>query len=403
MAIMPVKGRDNVFDIVIWLPATAERARRRVARRVAGKRAAEKMERELLGARDAGEFEGKPQQPGPLTLSAYAAGYLASREHEVSARTMQSYRDALRWWVEPTLGAQAIDSITVTDVRGLYGKLAARGLSRSTTDQVHRVLSMVMRAAFEDERIARNPCRRARPPRRVAADDEAERGIEPEECRRLLRELEGTPLYAPCVLAATTGLRRGELLALRWQDVDLEARELHVRAALEQVNGRVTRQRPKTTRSRRTVPLSPKAVEALKAHRATQSEFKLAHRDFWEKPDPGLVFPAVRVTQSENAGRLWTPSAFTQALRKALARLSERRLAEFVAAGGEVGDFEPLALGAHDFRHTAATTWLREGVRVEVVSRWLGHANSAITMRVYSHVVADERREGVEAVDSLLG
>jgi integrase len=409
MAIMPVKGRENVFDVVIWLPATADSPRRRVARRIEGKRNALNAQRDLLNARGAGEFDDKPAEDekpaedAPLTFSAYAARYLDSREHEVSARTMQGYRDVLRWWVEPAIGEQQVDFITVTDVRRLYGELQRRGLATGTTDQVARVLSMVMRAAVEDELISRNPCRRARPPRADGTGEEAERGIEPEECRRLLRELEGTTVYAPCALAALTGLRRGELLALKWVDVDLAARELHVKAAIEQVRGAVTRQRPKTPRSRRTVPLSAKAIEIMRSHRAAQARFKLAHRAFWQNPDPGYVFPATRASQSRSAGRMWVPSAFTQALRKALARVSERRLAEFVAAGGEVGGFEPVSVGLHDFRHTAATAWLGSGgVRLEVVSRWLGHANSAITSRVYSHVVADEMREGVEATDSLV-
>jgi integrase len=108
------------------------------------------------------------------------------------------------------------------------------------------------------------------------------------------------------------------------------------------------------------------------------------------------------VTQSRDGGRLWTPDAFTQAFRKAQIRSKERRLGEFVAAGGTVEDFDPHIVGFHDFRHTAATTWLRSGVRVEVVSRWLGHANSVITLQTYSHVVAEEHHGGVEAVDTLV-
>lgn len=395
MAVTPVKGREGFFDVVIWTRATEDSPRRRVTRRVEGQRAAEKVERDLLHDRD----HGKPLEK-PLTLGEYATAYLDSRQHEVTAKTLQTYRDTVKWYIAPAIGKRSLSAVSVTTVRKLYGDLGARGLSASTVDGVHRVLSMIMRAAFEDDLIRRNPCRRAKPKKDAGGGDEAERGLEPEDCKQLLAGLEGTAVYAPAALAALTGLRRGEVLALKWEDVDLDARDLRVTHALEQTRAAVTRQQPKTQRSRRVVPLTPSAVALLRRHKAAQDALRLSKGVFWQ--DEGYCFPSDLVTQSKNGGRVWTPDAFSQAFRKALRRASERRLGEFVAAGGAVEDFEPWSVGFHEFRHTAATTWLRSGVRVEVVSRWLGHANSAITLQVYSHVVAEERREGVEAVDSLI-
>jgi integrase len=395
MAVIPVNGRENVYDVVVYTKAADDAPRRRITRRVEGKRNAEKLERDLLQARD----EGNPNEK-PLTLGEYATAYLDSRRHEVTAKTLQTYRDVVKWYIAPTIGKRSLSAISITTVRKLYGDLTARGLSAGSLTGIHRVLSMILRAAFEDDLIRRNPCHRARPPKAATTERNVERGLEPDVCKRLLSDLEGTPVYAPSVLAALTGLRRGEVLALKWQDVDVDGDELHVNAALEQTRAAVTRQQPKTKRSRRTVPLSPAATALLRRHKAAQDALRLRWGVFWVDQD--YVFPAEKVTQSENGGRLWTPDAFSHAFRKALRYASERRLAEHVEAGGAVEDFEPWRVGFHEFRHTAATTWLRAGTRVEVVSRWLGHANSAITLQVYSHVTAEEHREGVEAVESLL-
>jgi integrase len=397
MAVIPVKGRENVFDVVVYTKPTEDAPRRRITRRVEGKTKAKQLERKLLTDRD----QGKPIEK-PLTLGDYATAYLDSRRHGVSAKTLQTYRDVLKWYIAPSIGSRSLTAVNSMTVRNLYADLTDRGLSAGTVTGVHRVLSMILRAAFEDDLIRRNPCKSksVRPRKPQSIGENVERGLEPAVCKRLLSDLEGTAVYAPSALAALTGLRRGEVLALKWEDVDVDCGELHVNAALEQTRSAVTRQQPKTKRSRRTVPLTPAAVVLLRRHKAAQDALRLRWGAFWS--DEGYVFPSARVTQSENGGRLWTPDAFSNAFRKALTRASERRLAEHVQAAGDVDDFEPWSVGFHEFRHTAATTWLRGGTRLEVVSRWLGHADSAITARVYSHVTAEEHREGVEAVDSLL-
>jgi integrase len=376
MSVTPVKGREGVFDVVVWTRATEDASTKRITRRVEGKRNADKLERDLLHDRD----RGKPIA-APLAFGAFADAYLDSRRHEVTAKTLQTYRDTVKWYIAPAIGRRPLSAVGVTTVRKLYGDLIDKGLSAGTVAGVHRVLSMILSAAVEEDLIRRNPCRTARPPKSTDAEPVAERGLEPDACKKLLADLEGSPVYAPTALAALTGVRRGELLALKWSEVDLDGGELHVVAALEQTRGAVRRQGPKTKRSARDVPLTPAAVAVLRHHRAAQKALRLRWGPFWH--DEGYVFPSDLVTQSKNGGRMWTPDAFSQAFRKAC-------------------DAKGWRIGFHELRHTAATTWLRSGVRVEVVSRWLGHANSGITLQVYSHIVAEERREGVEAVDSLI-
>ena len=378
MAVIPVKDREGVFDVIVWTRETDDAPRRRITHRVEGKRKADKLERDLLHRRDAGLPITKAQ-----TLTDFMTAYLESRRHEVTGQTLAGYKEIATRYIAPTIGKRRLPEVTVTAVRKFYSDLTERGLSPRTVAAIHRVLSMGLKAAMIDGLIPRNPCQVARPPKAVDFEKPAERGLEPEDAKKLLQAIKGTPVYAPAALALLTGLRRGEVLAFKWEDVDMAVGELHVRAALEQVGSQVTRRQPKSERSTRTVPLSLGALAVLSRHRIEQDALRLKYTAKGMWVDEGYVFPSTRVSQSENGGRVWTPQAFAQAFRKATRA-------------------KDLRIGFHELRHTAATAWLRSGVRAEIVSRRLGHSSSVVTLNVYSHVLADERRDGVEVLDSLI-
>jgi len=387
MSVTPVKDRENVFDVVVWtLPTDDEPRRRRITYRIEGKTAARRKERELLGRRDEGLPLDKPQR-----LIDFLDDYLDSRRHEVTALTLAGYKAIAKRYIRPTIGKRRLREVTVTTVRKFYSDLTERGLSPRTVAGVHRVLSMALKAAMVDGLIPRNPCQVARPQKIDDFDKPAERGLQPDVAKKLLKALEGTPVYAPAALALLTGVRRGEMLALKWDDVavkwddrDATTGDLHVRAGLEQVGSVVTRQAPKTARSTRTVPLSPAAITVLRRHRAEQAALRLKWGSkFWVDED--YVFPSPRVTQSQDGGRVWTPNAFAQAFRKAV-RAKDK----------------DLRVGYHDLRHAYATMLLAAGVRIEEVSRRLGHSSSVVTGNVYSHPLDVEHRDGLEVLDGLL-
>jgi len=167
-------------------------------------------------------------------------------------------------------------------------------------------------------------------------------------------------------------VRRGELLGLQWDDVDLEARTVSVRRTLEESSAGVHLKQPKTARSSRTIALPASTVDALRVHHAAQQRARLAAGKEFNKLD--LVFPAVD-------GDPWKPSTFAAACRRV-----------FKKAG--------LTCRLHDLRHTHATMLLRQGVHPKVVQERLGHANVGITLDIYSHVSPHMQSDAAERIDA---
>lgn len=203
--------------------------------------------------------------------------------------------------------------------------------------------------------------------------------LTPEQVHMFLKVAKADRLEALYVLALSTGMRQGELLALRWRDLDLDLDNptLQVRGTLQRTTNGLIIAEPKTARSRRRVALSPTAVAALRAHRLRQLNERLALGSAWEDQD--LVFP----------NTIGKPIEATNLLR---------------------ASFSPLLAKAglprirfHGLRHTAATLLLSRGVHPKVVAEMLGHATISITLDTYSHVLPDMQREAARAMEAVLG
>lgn len=180
---------------------------------------------------------------------------------------------------------------------------------------------------------------------------------------------------SPVLLAVTTGLRRGEVLGLKWSDIDLDEPALRVRRSVGQVKGKVSIKPPKTEKSRRTVVLLDMTVRELKQHQLSQKKARLQlgpayNRDNWVFPTP--------------TGELWKPDTLTSAFKRFIDK-------------NELG---PLRF--QDLRHTHATLLLRDGIFVKVVSERLGHSNVAITLDTYAHVLPGMQGEAAALLDSIM-
>jgi len=293
---------------------------------------------------------------------------------DIQPSTKSIYATLLRSQVlTDPIASKPLADIKPSHVEALIVRMRAKGSSPSTTRQTYTVLRAVLDTAVRDELLASNPATKVKRP---GVPRTEARYLSTADVAALLAAAKDSR-YAPLLrLLVSTGLRRGEALALRWSHVDLTNGVLRVRGTLARVGGVLVVGEPKTDRSRRDVPLFPSAVAALRAHKVEQTAERLRAGSFWV--DSGHVF-------ATEFGEPCDP-------RNAL-----RALTTAAAAAGLTG------IGLHTLRHTAATTMLEQGVPLHTVSEILGHASVAVTGDTYGHVSTDGARTAMDRLGAALG
>ena len=298
------------------------------------------------------------------------AGYLEHWLEDVvkpnkAPKTHQGYELVVRLHILPVIGRKRLRSLGVPDVRDLIARLEEQGMTTRGIQQVHAVLRNALQSAMREEVVARNVAKlvQVKTPRY-----EVGRGLSVEQARILLTAARSDRLYALYVLAVYLGLRRGELLGLRWRDVDLEEGTLQVRHTLQRVDGDLQFLPPKTRTSRRTIPLPPSCVDALRAHRVAQGKERLGAGSRWVDEDMVFASRVGTPIEPDNLSRSWYQA------RKAL------------------GDPPPRF---HDLRHTCVSLLLAEGAPPHVVQQIVGHSAIDVTMTIYAHASLDEKRKAL--------
>lgn len=303
--------------------------------------------------------QGTYVQPSRQTLAEFAAEWIPAVKVTVRESTWASYRSNLTLHVLPKLGHLQLRSLSASHLNSQYAELLesgrrdGKGLSPRTVQYVHVILHRCLKDAVRWGRLARNPADFADPPRHTRPELSV---WGTGELRAFLKHVRDDRLYALFLLAATSGMRRGELLGIRWSDLDLDKKRLQVRQTLVITNYRPHFSQPKTARSRRSISLDPGTVVALCAHRARQLEERLQWGAAWT--DSGLVF-------TREDGSLIHPQSVSDA---------------FEAHARRAG---LPAIRFHDLRHTFATIALSAGTHPTIVSDRLGHASIAITLDSY--------------------
>lgn len=306
---------------------------------------------------------------GPF-LTRWSVEGLASAS--IKATTRENYATIARTHLVPTLGHLRLDRLAPSDVDHLLAAKRAQGLSDSTVRLIYTVLRRALDYAVRDGLVRRNVA--AAIDRPTVAHREAA-VLSPAQAQALLEAARGQRLYALYAVAMAAGLRRGEALALRWSDVDLDAGTLRVSRTLSRTAAGLVFTEPKTARSRRTIPLPPALVEELRAHRTRQLAERLAAGSLWRDHD--LVFPSLTGTPLDPRNAL-------------------RALTATAARAGLDG------IGLHTLRHTCASLLLAQDVHPRVVMETLGHSGIAITMDVYSHVMPQQQREAADRMQGAL-
>jgi integrase len=331
--------------------------------------AAEKLTR-AMADRDGGIV----YDAGKLVLGEYLDRWLAdSVRGTVRQRTYERYESLVRVHISPTLGRIKLKNLTPAHVRSLNREKLDSELAPRTVQYIHRTLSKALKQAVSDGLIPRNAAGSVKPPQ---PRTEEIRPLDREQVRAFLEAISGDRLEALYVVAITAGLRSGELLGLKWEDVDLEAGMLQVRRTLSEARSGRIFEAPKSGKGRR-IQLTRMATEALRGHRKRQLEEKLRLGSLWQ--ENGLVFPS----------QVGTPIGGRNLIRHFKIRLGRAGL--------------PSTFRFHDLRHTCATLLLRQAVHVKFVQELLGHGDVSLTLNTYSHVLPDMGDAAAGAMDEALG
>jgi integrase len=287
---------------------------------------------------------------------------------------MRGYTFHVRTYWTPAIGRVPLARLAPTDVERAMSALTARGVGRVTIRSARTTLRIALGRAVRDGLVNRNAAALSSGPRVPGREIDY---LDLAQIRTMIETTASDDLGAAWTIAATTGLRLGELLGLAWSDVDQNAGTLTVRRSLSRnAAGGWSLAEPKTGRSRRTIPLPEAARAALEDQRGRQDADRAVSGRAWQDR-VGLIF-------TDSVGRSLTPGHVSKAWRTTADRL------------GLVIPFRAL-------RHTAATTWLRAGVPLIVVSQALGHTGIAITAAHYAAVAPELRSATAEAMDRVLG
>jgi integrase len=316
--------------------------------------------------------------PSKTTLADFLDRWETWAATQVSAKTLERYRELAAHHVRPHLGAAAIQKLKPVNFAELYGKLQrpkpeGAGLAPRTIGHVHRLLHRVFGQAVKWGVIASNPVTAADPPRVQRTEIEI---LAPDQIKAVLRALRGRPLYPVAVLGLATGMRRGELAALRWGDITLDAGRISVERSLEQTNAGLAFKPPKTKAGRRVISIPPSIAAELRIYWRQQQEQRLA-LGMGKAGADDLVF-------ARADGKPWPPDSLTTAWQKTIAALKLPKVT------------------LHALRHTHVSQLISSGVDVVTVSRRIGHSNPTVTMAVYAHLWGNSDERAAAVVESAL-
>jgi integrase len=314
----------------------------------------------------------------------YLHDWLATRSSNgLKPKTVASYRQVITDYIEPHLGQVPIQALTAVALDGLYATLLEeggkrrRGLSNRSVRYTHTIIRAALGDATKKGLLPRNVALLADPPSARSAKAPEPKTWTPEELALFLRETRDHrrgPLFH---VAALTGLRRGELCALTWDDIDFEVSELRVRQSLTAPDGIPHFGPPKSDKSRRTVSLDAGTVERLRDQQARSHDLRISARGEWR--ETGLVF-------INEEGNHLHPDNVSRDFSRAVQALD-----------GQVSE-----ISIHGLRHTHATHLLATGANPKLVADRLGHHSVAFTLDTYTHVMPGQQADAAAAVAELL-
>lgn len=309
-----------------------------------------------------------------LNVGAYLTKWIEGARASVRGSTFRRYEQLVRVHLIPRIGRIPLSKLAPSDLTAMYATMTSAGLAPRTAGHAYRVLGRALHDAEVSGVVARNVTRLVRPPRVPHAEM---RTLTNEQARTLIDAVEADRLGTLYVVALASGARLGELLALRWQDVDLARSTIRITRSLTRTDKGFEVGETKTASSRRSIPLGRAAMASLAAHRLRQAEERLRN-GLGKAAMHDLVF-------GDELGRPIDGTHIAQAFRRVLARAELPRIR------------------FHDLRHTAATLLLEAGMHPRVVAEQLGHSTPSLVMNTYGHVTERMQTEATAVLDRVLG
>jgi len=338
--------------------------------------------REALAAARAAAAGGVVLDAGKLTVKDFMERWLSDclgplvDSGKMEHSTFVRYEGIVENHISPTIGRKKLKDLGRAEVRALYAA-KSKELSSRSVDYIHVTLQKALSQAIRDDLLPRNVAAGERP--RSSLKREEIKALSSDQARALLSAARGTRNEALYLVAIHTGLRQGELLGLKWIDVDLAGRRLSVRRALKVTDHGLDFGPPKNRKSRRSVPLSKTAVTVLRAHMTRQNEERLRLGELWQ--DHNLVFPN-RVGKPMDHGNLYYREY--------------KPLLQSAGLGDEGFTF-------HSLRHTFATELFNQRKRPKIIQSLLGHSSITQTMDTYSHLLNDVDDDEIGGLDEAFG
>jgi integrase len=367
-------------------PVTGKRQRKWLPTGTGNKKEAEKKWAEMMKNINTGDYI----EPADLSLCEYLKQWLEHYRHSVRPSTYDSYSWAINKHLIPGLGSIPLGKLKPLHIQTHLTKQMKTDLSPTSVRYQYNILREALTQAMKWQMIATNPCMAIDPPRKEKYKSAV---YTPEQLQLLLAIASESKIFLPLVLAATCGLRRGEICGLRWQEVDLDRGLLFVRNSLDWENSKLTLRPVKTANSERSVKLPTITLEALKKEKRHQAEDKLRAGGMYE--EGGYVW-------AWDDGRPHDPDYLYHRFIKLIKKHNISIEKDEYLTKEQKQEQQLPVIRFHDLRHSHATALLLEGISVKVISERLGHSSTKITQDIYSHVLPQMQEQAADVMDKLL-
>lgn len=314
-------------------------------------------------------------EPSKTLIKNFLNDWLTLVSNDLAPNTVRGYKKNIEH-ASKCIGHIEVQSLTPAHIRKMYSYLGSNEskptLSGTSLLYIHRTLHRAFSMAEENRIINQNPFRLVDAPKKSKYNYEF---YDSEEVKKLIECIQDSKYYIPIILAVTRGMRRNEILGLRWQDVDFNKRKIYIRHSIYWENGKWSLGNTKSNDSSRTIPLSDKLIHDLKEQKRNQKKYMELFWSDYYKSD---------FICTHNDGTLIKP----RGLSKAFADLLKKHNLKHIRF--------------HDLRHTAASLMLQEGIAMKVISDILGHSSISITADLYSHVLDDMKKEAANIMDKFI-